>query len=137
MNPDMDIYFIFTTKGHQVKLEVNDLVRSLNSYPNIHLRFMNTLEFARGTRLENFFERDELANSSYPLEHASDIIRFVALNKYGGQYLDTDTISLVPIKTINQPNYACTEVDDIIADGIIALDLHENGGKKISDKYLE
>jgi lactosylceramide 4-alpha-galactosyltransferase len=135
MNPDLDIYYIFTTKADKVKLEVNELVKVLYSYSNIHLRFANVLEYSKGTRLQNFFERDALGNSSYPLQHASDVFRGLTLNKFGGQYLDTDAISLVPIKSINWPNFACAEEDNIIAPGIMALDL--DWGKKISDKYLE
>lgn len=101
------------------------------------MRFLNVLEYSKGTRLQNFFERDELGNSLFPIEHASDVIRALTLNKYGGQYLDTDVISLQPLSKLNLSNHACAELKDMIANGLYALDTDEYGGKPITEKLLE
>jgi lactosylceramide 4-alpha-galactosyltransferase len=135
MNPDMEIYFLFATNFDKVNLKLNELTEALFSYPNIHLRFANVSEFAKGTKLQNFFERDGLANSSYPVEHLSDIMRILALNKYGGQYFDLDVISLVPLSVVNLKNFGCLEWHDSIGNNIINLDLES--GREITDKVLE
>lgn len=133
----MEIYFLLGTKSDGLNLKMNELVEGLLSYPNIHLRYFNPKELSKGTKLENFFERDAMANSSFPIEHMADIMRVLVLNKYGGQYLDLDIISLVPISVINRPNSACAENDNVIANGIMNLDIDEFGGRAISNKYLE
>lgn len=126
---------MFGTKSDGVNLKLNELVEGLISYPNIHLRYINPIEFSKGTKLENFFQRGAMDNSSFPIEHAADVLRILTLNKYGGQYLDLDIISLVPISVINRPNSACAENDVVIANGIMNFDVEE--GKAISNKYLE
>lgn len=136
-NPDMDIYFMFGTKTDGVNLLLNDLVQGLLSYPNIHLRYVNPIEFSKGTKLETFFQRRAMENSSYILEHTADVMRVLILNKYGGQYLDLDIVSLVPLSVINRQNFACCESDNMAANGIMNLDADEQGGKAISNKYLE
>lgn len=133
----MEIYFLLGTKSDGVNLKMNEIVEGLLSYSNINIRYFNPKEFSKGTKLENFFERDAIANSSFPIEHMADIMRVLVLNKYGGQYLDLDIISLVPIRVINRPNSACAENNVVIANGIMNLDTNEFGGKAISDKYLE
>lgn len=138
INPDYKIYFLFCTNSTGVDLKVSELVEALLSYPNINLRYINPKEFSKGTKLEDFFARGVLNKSSYPLEHLSDIMRVLILNRYGGQFLDLDLISLVPLSDINRPNSACIEqFYNYIAPGIIHLDNDEHGGKEISEKYLE
>jgi lactosylceramide 4-alpha-galactosyltransferase len=118
-------------------MKYSEIIDGLLSYPNIHLRYLNPIEFSKGTKLENFFQRGAMAKSSYPIEHTADVMRVLILNKYGGQYLDLDIISLVPLSVINRQNFACCESDNIVANGIMNMDADENGGKAVSNRYLE
>lgn len=136
MNPKMEIYLNFLTDDDGIDLEYSELVKALLFYPNIHLRYLNPMEFSKGTKLENFFKRRVLETSIFRLVHTADVMRFLILNKYGGQYLDLDVFSLVPF-SITRQNSACREDTDMVANGIINLDVNENKGKKISDLYLE
>ncbi|KAG5671232.1 hypothetical protein PVAND_001441 [Polypedilum vanderplanki] len=72
-NPDMDIYFIFVTNSSGIDMQYSDLIDVLMSYNNIHLRFLNPIEFSKGTILEDFFQDDKLKDSNYQIEHMSDI----------------------------------------------------------------
>lgn len=134
----MEVYFIFLTKTDKLNLQLTELTKALLLYPNIHLRFVNPLEFSKGTKLQNFFERDELSKSKYRLAHTSDVMRILFLNKYGGQYLDLDIFSLIPISVINRKNFACLQSNNkLVNNCIMNLDTDEFGGKAISNKYLE
>ncbi|XP_065085832.1 lactosylceramide 4-alpha-galactosyltransferase-like [Ochlerotatus camptorhynchus] len=116
-NPDWSVFVLFTpatlfsfyNSSHIIPLLV---------YPNVHLRRINVTTYAVGTPLENFFEKNSLKNSSYIVEHTSDILRLLTLYKYGGTYLDTD---VVVMKSLNELplNYLGSEGDGYIANGII------------------
>jgi lactosylceramide 4-alpha-galactosyltransferase len=131
----MKIYFSLVTKSNGVNLKQSDFTEVLSSYPNIHFRFLNPVEFSKETPLEEFFAQNKIQNSSNPLEHMSDIVRILLLNRFGGQYLDLDVLSLLPISEINRENFACPESKNLITNAIINLDLE--GGKAISDLNLE
>lgn len=137
-NPDMEVYFIFLTNSSEgINMKYSELVDGLLSYSNIHLRYLYPKEFSKGTKLEKFFERDALNKSLFPVGHAADIIRVLILNKYGGQYLDLDIISLMPLAAINRVNFACAESENMVANGVMNVDTNEQGGKLFSEKYLE
>lgn len=134
MNPDYDVYFLFGTNSDGVNMQISDLVEALLSYPNIKMRYYNPKEFAKGTILENFFERGEFEKSKFQVSHMSDIMRALTLYKYGGQYLDLDLINLVPLSVIDEPNFACVEETTHIVPGIMALDTEV--GREISGRHL-
>lgn len=131
----MEVYFILITKSNGIDMKYSESTDILAEYSNIHIKFLNPVEFSKGTQLEEFFAKDKMKNSSNPIEHMSDIVRVLLLNKYGGQYLDLDVLSLVPISVINRVNFACPEVKNVVTNAIINLDLE--GGKAISELYLE
>jgi Glycosyltransferase sugar-binding region containing DXD motif len=135
MNPDMEIYFSLVTKSNGVNLKYSNLTSALTSYPNVHFRFLNPVEFSKGTPLEEFFAQNKMQKSTNPIEHLSDVVRVLLLNRFGGQYLDLDVLSLMPISVINRNNFACPETKNIITNAIINMDLE--GGKAISQLYLE
>ena len=116
-------------------MEYSDLIEALLSYPNVHLRFLNPIEFSRGSILEEFFKYDKIAESKFPLEHLSDILRIFLLSKYSGQYLDLDVFPLVPLSVINRENFACPERKNLITNAVINLD--STIGRRIASLYLE
>lgn len=137
MNPNMEIYFILLTNSNGINLKYSEVVDALLSYPNLHIRYLNPKEFSKGTKLENFFQRNAMENSTHPLEHAADIMRVLILNKYGGQYLDLEIFSLMPLSTIEKQNFACIESDNVVANGIMNMDAEDFGGRAVSNLYLE
>lgn len=136
MNPHIDIYFIFVTNSSGVNLGWNEIVRRLNLYPNINFEFLNPLEFANGTEARNFLTKGEIYKSDYPLEHMADFLRILFLNKYGGQYLDLDVFSLVPLSKINLQNFACLQNDDYVTNSIMNFNT-DCSGSAVTNKYLE
>ncbi|KAG5667424.1 hypothetical protein PVAND_015404 [Polypedilum vanderplanki] len=134
-NPDMEVYLFLATNKSDVVLNHNDFLDVLLSYPNIHIRYINTSEYTNGTKLQNFFEIHDLSKSPHRIEHTSDILRILTLNKYGGLYMDLDVLSIFPIRMIDKINFVCLERSTHFSNAIIKLDKIE--GKKFSDVYLE
>ncbi|KAG5666676.1 hypothetical protein PVAND_014691 [Polypedilum vanderplanki] len=135
MNHDFNIYFFLMTDQNEVILEHTIQLDVLLSYSNIKIRFANITEFTKGTKMENFFKENKIAKSPYQIEHTSDILRMLILNKFGGLYLDHDVLSLFPISLLNVKNFGCLEKRNFFANAILKLDKIE--GKKYSDLYLE
>lgn len=122
-------------------MKYSDLINALVSYSNINLRFLNPNEFSHDTELENFFKRDELSKSSYPIQHTTDILRILTLYKFGGTYLNLDVICLVSHddidadEMIERNNFACAQNVNDISNGIVKFDI-ENG-REIMKSYIE
>jgi len=53
------------------------------SYPNIKIWKMVVADFIKGTPLENWDFMGKVQSSKWPVVHASDILRFTTLLKYG------------------------------------------------------
>jgi lactosylceramide 4-alpha-galactosyltransferase len=140
MNPEMEIYFLFATKKDFISMKYSDLIDALLTYPNVNLRFLNPLEYSRGTILEDFFIHKSLENSSFPLEHTSDVLRMLTMHKYGGVYLDLDVICLLSFKMISwqaeiNKNFACTQETNDVSNAIVKI--NAISGKEVTEAYLE
>lgn len=135
MNPEIPVYLIFTTDANEVKLNRSKFTDVLQTYNNIHIRYGNIYEFGAGTVLQDFMNDGEWKKSKHMLEHISDIIRALAVYKYGGLYLDLDVLMLKPWRYINQTNFFCTEHTDGLANCIYHFDTKI--GRKFTLKSLE
>jgi hypothetical protein len=62
------------------------------SYPNIRIWKLFVADFIKGTPLENWDFMGKVQSSNWPVVHASDILRYTTLWKYGGTYLDLDFV---------------------------------------------
>lgn len=67
-------------------------MHTLRSYRNIFFRRVNIQNYCLSTPAEALMASDQIFQSSFLTETLSDILRFVALFRFGGIYLDTDTI---------------------------------------------
>lgn len=65
----------------------------------------------------------------------SDIIRALAVHKYGGLYMDLDVLMLKPWRYIKQSNWLCPEYEDLLGNSLFHFDT--NDGKKFTTKALE
>jgi lactosylceramide 4-alpha-galactosyltransferase len=130
----MDVYYFFFTNQTDVILEHTLLLDILLSYSNVYIRSVSIAELTKGTVLEQFFQNNSISDS-YRLEHTSDILRILVLNKFGGLYLDLDVISSFPVRLMNRKNFICLEDQNKFNNAIVKLDRVE--GKKFSDAYLK
>lgn len=62
----------------------------------------------------------QLDDSKFPVSHASDILRYLTLWKYGGIYLDLDVIVLKSLEDL-PPNYSGAESADNVAAGVMSF----------------
>jgi hypothetical protein len=122
----VDIYFIFVSSANELSMLYSELIEALSFYPNVYFRYVYPKDFSKGTTMENFFTRDAIAKSKYPVEHLSDALR----------YLDLDIISLASISTIEYKNFACAERDGWISNAVLGFD-HGEAAKEILNPYME
>ena len=89
MNPEAQVYLL-----HSCPIEFNpeEPVTKLLEYPNIKFWRVTLQSLVSGTPLQDWDYNSALRGSSWPLEHSSDIVRFVILWKYGGLYMDLDFV---------------------------------------------
>ena len=123
-----------TTNSSGISLKYPEIAKVLLSYENIHVKYLNPYEFAKGSVIENLIESDAILNSKYPIEHMADVMRVLLLYKYTGQYLDLDVFSLAPLISINYTNFACPEGTNTITNAVVNVDKR---GRKILDFYLQ
>uniref|UniRef100_A0A1B6M2G1 Alpha 1,4-glycosyltransferase domain-containing protein n=1 Tax=Graphocephala atropunctata TaxID=36148 RepID=A0A1B6M2G1_9HEMI len=135
-NPDRTV-FVF----HSCPLEDDFLHHSpqyvvrLFSYPNVHVvRLNNSLVFD-GSPVQRLFEDRLLENSSFPVEHSSDIIRLVLLWRFGGTYCDLDVVTIRSLEGLRS-NWAGAEDEESVATGVMNFD-HQGAAHDMLQRMLE
>jgi len=94
MNPDYKVYLLYSCPIYGRLEDSSEYVLTIFTYPNVHLWKLETKRHFSNTALENWDLRAAIMNSFWPKEHASDVLRFLTLWKYGGTYLDMDFVIL-------------------------------------------
>jgi hypothetical protein len=94
MNPDYKVYLLYSCPIHGRLDDSSQYVRTLFTYPNVHLWKLDIKRHFSKTPLENWNFEAAIKSSRWPREHSSDVLRFLTLWKYGGTYLDLDFIIL-------------------------------------------
>ncbi|CAB3253061.1 unnamed protein product [Arctia plantaginis] len=118
LHPNRQVNFLFMSPITEQMLKTSNL-NKLRDFENIKLLRIHIKEYIKGTVVENILLKP-LKRSKYPIEHASDILRIIALNKYGGVYLDTDSILIKNLDSL-PPNFIGKELPISISSGIIGL----------------
>ncbi|CAG9865108.1 unnamed protein product [Phyllotreta striolata] len=137
-NPNYDVYLLFTSPG-LLKFEgdeSDDILKALSTYDNIKMFHLDYEKYTKGTPLENLYTSGKIEDSIYAQSHASDVLRYLTLWKYGGIYLDLDVIVTKSLEDI-QPNYAGIESNKNVAAGVLSFDStgkgHEMAEKCVDD----
>jgi hypothetical protein len=91
-NPDTKVYLLYTCSIVGKLYDSPEYVKQMLSYPNIRIWKLVVADFIKGTPLENWDFMGKVQSSKWPVIHASDILRYTALWKYGGTYLDLDFV---------------------------------------------
>lgn len=121
MNPNREAFVLFTSQvgfRNQTSLPIID---ALASYSNINFNYLNLTQYVVHTPLEEWIRNEKLFRSKFLVSHTSDVLRYLSLWKYGGTYLDLDTISLRPLDTV-KPNFAAAMDGTYVAVGIINVE---------------
>jgi lactosylceramide 4-alpha-galactosyltransferase len=67
-------------------------VKVLFKYQNVKIWKLDIPKYLAGTPLQHWDFKGLLGTSKWPVEHSSDVLRYVSLLKYGGTYLDLDVV---------------------------------------------
>lgn len=114
--------------------ELSPVINALLTYSNVHLTYSNIKDFSKNSPLEAWFRRGAVLKSDHIVEHESDILRILALWKYGGTYFDLDVVVKKPVNSIGS-NFACIEDGGLINSAVLNLD--SKLGKSIAEKNFE
>ncbi|CAG9798768.1 unnamed protein product [Chironomus riparius] len=122
MNPDHNIFVMFTSQVGFRNLSSLPIIDALLSYPNVHLNYLNITKYAENTPLEDWILTNKLFESQYLISHTSDVLRFLSLFKFGGTYLDLDIVMLKSLNNQKPHNFAAAESHIAVAVGIIHME---------------
>lgn len=92
MNPDSEVYVLFPSPIVDNASVSSPSVHQLFKYPNVKLRHVTMETYFQDTPLEAWYKSGMLRTSHWPRSHASDILRYLTLWKFGGIYLDLDVV---------------------------------------------
>lgn len=119
-NPNYDVFLLYTSPG-LIKFENTQSDRYLHallSYKNVRILHLDYSKYTNNTPLEDLYKYGKIESSSFPQSHASDVLRYLTLFKYGGIYLDLDVIVVKSLEDL-EPNYAGVESEWNVAAGIL------------------
>lgn len=110
MHPDYNIYVLFVGR---IAIDPNGnctkMVRNLiKANPNVYFRRIDIEQFSKTTPMEKFFESGRYKNSKHLSVHLADILRLVALWRYGGLYFDLDVVVIRNHKELGENFLAAT-----------------------------
>lgn len=133
-NPLSRVSLLYTTRRRFQKLQETAAVTAIRSYSNVNINYINTIQLATGSPMEDFYKSNKLATSKFKISHASDALRLLLLWKFGGTYLDTDMIVRKQLNSI-PPNFACPESDETMNGAILNFDLKQ--GRNLSEIFIQ
>ncbi|XP_055296305.1 lactosylceramide 4-alpha-galactosyltransferase-like [Sitodiplosis mosellana] len=119
-NPNRDIFVLFPAQVGFSELFSSSIMHSLRLYRNIYFRRVNYQNYGLSTPAETLLQSDRIFQSSFLTETLSDILRFVTLHRFGGIYLDTDTIVQQNLDVLPH-DFAGAESDSYIANGVLGF----------------
>lgn len=120
LNPNFQIYLLFTSPGI-LKFEgtrSDRIIQALLSYENVHILHLDYTRYVKNTPVESLYENGQLKYSAYARSHASDVLRYLTMYKYGGIYLDLDVIVIKSLEDLHE-NFAGAESQNNVAAGVL------------------
>lgn len=137
LNPNFRVYLLFTSPA-AIKLENNEndnILKQLMMYKNVRLKHLNFGRYINGSPIAELYSSLRIEASFYARSHASDVLRYLTLWRYGGIYLDLDVILIKSLERL-KPNYAGRESDEDVAAGVLSFS-HKGDGHRWARQSLE
>jgi hypothetical protein len=91
-NPDSKVYLLYTCSIIGNLGDSPEYVKQMLSYTNVRIWKLVISDYINGTVLEAWDFMRKIRSSKWPVVHASDVLRYLTLWKYGGTYLDMDFV---------------------------------------------
>ncbi|KAK9883259.1 hypothetical protein WA026_001445 [Henosepilachna vigintioctopunctata] len=140
LNPNLDVYLLYTSPGifKFEGTESDRFLQALLSYENIEINHLDYEKYTRGTPLEKLYSEGNIEASQYAMSHASDVLRYLTLWKYGGIYLDLDIVVIKSLENL-PPNFSGCESKENVAAGIIGFqpEKTDNGHKLVEECIMD
>uniref|UniRef100_A0A1A9ZP85 Gb3_synth domain-containing protein n=1 Tax=Glossina pallidipes TaxID=7398 RepID=A0A1A9ZP85_GLOPL len=134
-NPKTNVYVLYASPRYQLpNITADPILSAVLSYKNVHLRNVNMWTYAATTPMYKWLKDGELFKSSYVFSHTSDFLRYLTLWRWGGTYLDMDTIMLRSIEDM-PPNFVGAESTRNLAAGVMNF-APDGFGHKIAELCL-
>lgn len=134
-NPDRDVFVIFTAPVGFIPNETTSLIfKVLESYPNIHFRNLNLVNYSIGTPGEDWIKWNAIYYSRYLNKHMADYLRLITLYKFGGIYLDFNVMVLRNIANLPL-NFAGAKSDEWASNDVMGFE-SDCVGHKIVEMVL-
>lgn len=133
MNPDSQVYVLFPSPIIDNTSNTSPSVQQLFKYPNIRIRHVALDKYFQDTPLRSWYKTGLLRTSHWPRSHASDVLRYLTLWKYGGTYLDLDVVVTRSLK--GMLNFAGAESATDVAAGVLSFS-HEGPGHEMAADCL-
>lgn len=132
IHPKREVYILFSAPVSEYVLKKSCLANLLQ-FDNIKAARVHIDMYAKGTPIEPILL--DLEESKYPIQHSSDILRILTLNKWGGIYLDTD---MIVVKSLDElpPNWVAKQNDFSFASGILSF-AKDEVGRNVTRRILE
>ncbi|CAD0199572.1 unnamed protein product [Chrysodeixis includens] len=132
IHPNREVYVLFSAPVNDYILKRSCLAKLLQ-FDNIKAARVHIDIYAKGTTVEPILL--DLEESKFPVQHASDILRILTLNKFGGIYLDTD---MIVVKSLDElpPNWVAKQSDFSLASGILSF-AKDEVGRNVTRRILE
>ncbi|CAH0579511.1 unnamed protein product [Chrysodeixis includens] len=131
-HPQRQVYVLFSAPVSHYTLRTSCLAH-LARLTNVHFRRLHVAQYPKGTLAETIL-LEALKQSSFPIEHSSDILRIVTLRKWGGIYLDTNMIVTRSLENLPL-NFVAKENAKRIATGILSFG-KDASGTNITDAIM-
>lgn len=135
LHPDHEVYLLFTSPGTFAKGDDNHIIDALRKYENVKLLHVNFTRYVEGTKVQLLYENGQLPYSNYARSHASDVLRYLTLHKYGGIYLDLDVVVIKPLNGLGE-NFAGAESRRNVAAGVLGF-ASSGPGHQLVDMCLD
>ncbi|XP_026729061.1 lactosylceramide 4-alpha-galactosyltransferase-like isoform X2 [Trichoplusia ni] len=131
-HPKREVYVLFSAPVSENVLKRSCLAKLLQ-FDNIKAARVHIDMYAKGSTIEPILL--DLDESNYPIQHTSDILRILTLNKWGGIYLDTD---MIVVKSLDElpPNWVAKQSDFSLASGILSF-AKDEVGRNVTKRILE
>ncbi|KAL9915949.1 lactosylceramide 4-alpha-galactosyltransferase-like [Glossina fuscipes fuscipes] len=138
-NRKSDVFVLFAASRYMdAAIRNESRFKVLLHYKNVHFRNVHLWSYTLNTPGYAWLKKDEVFMSSYVhryfVSHISDFLRFMTLWRFGGTYLDTDTITLKSLELL-PPNYAGIESKFNVAAGVINFS-PDGFGHQLAEKCL-
>lgn len=126
LNPSWDVNVFFMGPTSDLFLE-SSIYKILKKKNNIHFYRVDVIEFVKETPIENLLTSEIInINKNWCLESLATMIKYLALYKYGGMFLDLDVITVKSFDSL-PANWVAKQDSHLYGTSAFALTKHGFG----------